>query len=109
MDILRAADLPLHYNAVSVLENNLAQRAAQPALLSAERELSFGQVAAEVNQLGHALQRLGVRFGEAVATLSLDCAEWAVAYFATMKIGAVAVGMNTLLKPHEHAYVLQDC
>ena len=26
-----------------------------------------------------------------------------------MKIGAIAVGMNTLLKPHEHAYILRDC
>jgi 4-hydroxybenzoate-CoA ligase len=109
MEIMRAADLPLHYNAVSILDNNLAQRADKPALLSAERELNFGEVAAEVNQLGHALQRLGVRFGEAVAILALDCAEWAVAYFAAMKVGAVPVGMNTLLKPHEHAYVLQDC
>src|SRR5207248_7206900 len=109
MDILRASQLPQQYNAVSILENNLAARPDKVALLSAERELTFRQVSAEVNQLGNALKRLGVRFGEAVGILALDSAEWAISYFATMKIGAVAVGMNTLLKPHEHAYVLQDC
>src|SRR6266851_7371654 len=109
MDILRASQLPQQYNAVSILEHNLADRPDKVALLSAERELTFRQVSDEVNQLGNALRRLGVRFGEAMGILSLDCAEWAIAYFATMKIGAVAVGMNTLLKPPEHAYVLQDC
>ena len=109
MDILRASQLPLQYNAVSILEHNLPARADKTALLTPERELTFGQVAAEVNQLGNALTRLGVRFGEPVGILALDCAEWAIAYFAVMKIGAIAVGMNTLLKPHEHAYVMQDC
>src|SRR6266851_4762073 len=84
MDILRASQLPQQYNAVSILENNLAARADKVALLSPERELTFRQLSDEVNQLGNALRRLGVRFGE-------------------------AVGMLTLLKPPEHAYVLQDC
>src|SRR5580765_7131570 len=109
MNILRASQLPQQYNAVSILEHNLADRPDKVALLSAERELTFQQVAAEVNQLGNALRRLDVRFGESVGILSLDCAEWAIAYFAVMKIGAIAVGMNTLLKPHEHAFVLRDC
>jgi benzoate-CoA ligase family protein len=46
--------------------------------------------------------------GESVAILNLDNAEWALGYFAILKIGAVAVGMNTLLKPHEQAYILND-
>jgi benzoate-CoA ligase family protein len=109
MTILRASQLPQRYNAVSILENNLATRPDKVALLSAERELTFQQVADEVNQLGNALKRLDVRFGSCVGILAPDCAEWAIAYFAVMKIGAIAVGMNTLLKPPEHAYVLQDC
>ena len=106
---MKVADLPLHYNAVNILEHNLASRPAKVALLTPERELTFQQVADEVNQLGNALKGLDVRLGETVGILSLDCAEWAVAYFAIMKIGAIAVGMNTLLKPPEHAYILRDC
>jgi benzoate-CoA ligase family protein len=109
MSILRAEQLPQQYNAVSILESNLATRPDKLALLSTERELTFQQMAGEVNQLGNALRRLHVRFGDYVGILSLDCAEWAIAYFAAMKIGAIAVGMNTLLKPHEQAFVLQDC
>ncbi len=109
MSILRASNLPQQYNAVSILEHNLATRSDKVALLTTQRELTFRQTADEVNQLGNALKRLDVRFGDCVGILSLDCAEWPIAYFAVMKIGAIAVGMNTLLKPHEHAYVLHDC
>lgn len=105
---MRASDLSLSYNAVQILEHNLAQRANKLALVSADRELSFQAVSDEVNRVGNALKRLGVRIGETVAILNLDNAEWAVAYFAIMKIGGIAVGMNTLLKPHEHAFIFND-
>jgi benzoate-CoA ligase family protein len=106
---MKASDLPQYYNAVNILEHNLTSRPDKVALYSAERELTFKQVSDEVNKVGNALKRLDIRMGESVGILSLDSAEWAIAYFATMKIGAIAVGMNTLLKPHEHAYVLRDC
>ncbi len=106
--MLRASDLPLQYNAVHILEHNLATRAEKIALYSNERNLTFQQVSDQVNRVGNALQKLGVHFGETVAILNLDNAEWAISYFACLKIGAVAVGMNTLLKPHEHAYILND-
>lgn len=106
--MMRASDLPLQYNAVYLLEHNLESRADKIALFSDERNLTFHQVSAEVNRVGNALQKLGVHFSESVAILNLDNAEWAISYFACLKIGAVAVGMNTLLKPHEHAYILND-
>ena len=82
MTLLRAAQLPLDYNAVSILEHNLPERAEKVALLTSERELTFQQASDEVNRLGNALKRLGVRFGECVGILAPDCAEWAIAYFA---------------------------
>jgi benzoate-CoA ligase family protein len=106
---MRAVDLPLYYNAVDILERNLAARADKVALYSASRELTFRQVSNEVNQVGNALRRLDVRFGETVGILSPDLPEWVTSFFGTMKIGAIAAGMNTLLKPHEHAYILRDC
>src|SRR5574337_830693 len=105
---MRAADLPLYYNAVDILERNLASRADKVALLSAERELTFRQVSEEVNRVGNALKKLDVRMGETVAILAPDSAEWVTSFFGILKIGAIAVGINTLLKPHEHAYILRD-
>ncbi len=105
---MKAADLPLYYNAVEILEHNLAERADKTALYSLERNLTFQEVANEANQVGNALKKLGVRVGDFVGILALDVPEWATAFFGTVKIGGIAIGMNTLLKPHEYAYMLRD-
>ncbi|MEK6575480.1 MAG: benzoate-CoA ligase family protein, partial [Chloroflexota bacterium] len=105
---MKASDLPLQYNAVDILERNLAAWGDKVAIYSAEREMTFRQVANEANQIGNALKKLDVRLGESVGILSPDCAEWVASFFGIVKIGAISVGINTLLKPHEHAYILRD-
>jgi benzoate-CoA ligase family protein len=105
---VKASDLPIYYNAVDILERNLPVRADKSALLSADRELTFGQVSEEVNRAGNALHSLGVRMGDMVAILAPDCAEWVTSFFAIVKLGAIAVSVNTLLKPHELSYILRD-
>jgi benzoate-CoA ligase len=49
-----------------------------------------------------------VRREERVACLLLDTPEFAYCFFAAIKVGAVAVPVNTMLKPHEYEYVLND-
>ena len=108
MKALRAADLPLDYNAVDILERNLPARADKVALYSYERHLTFREVAEEVNRVGHALKGLGVRPGDVVGILCPDRPEWVTTFFAALKVGAVALGMNTLLTPREYDYILKD-
>ena len=105
---MKISDLPLRYNAVDILEHNLAKRADKVALYSLEREMTFRQVSREVNQVGHALKKLGVRMGDFVSLLSLDVPEWVTSFFGTLKIGGSAVGMSTTLTPPEYAYMLDD-
>ena len=106
---MRADDLPLYYNAADILDHNLAERADKVALYSEARTLTFQQVADEANQVGNALKKLAVRVGDCVAIVTHDSAEWVSAFFGTRQVGAVAVGMNTLLKPHECEIILNDC
>lgn len=105
---MKAADLPRYYNAVDILERNLPERGNQVALYSLECEMTFRQVSNQVNQVGHALKKLGVRFGDVVGILAPDCAEWVTVFFGAIKMGAIALGMNTVLKPHEYDYILHD-
>lgn len=106
----RAADVPLYYNAVDILERNLAARADKVALYSPDRELTFRQVSEEASRVGNALVgKLGVRLGDPVALLCLDCPEWVTSFFGIVKAGGVAVSLNTLLTPGEYAYILRDC
>ena len=53
---MRASELPVYYNAVDILERNLAQRADKTALYSPDRELTFQQVSDEANRVGKALK-----------------------------------------------------
>jgi benzoate-CoA ligase family protein len=105
---MRAADLPLYYNCVDILEHNLTTRPDKIALYSPARNLTFAQAASETNQVANALKKLGVHAGEMVSLLAYDNAEWVATFFGTLKIGAVHVGINTLLTPQEYAYILQD-
>ncbi|OFW27905.1 MAG: hypothetical protein A3G76_15335 [Acidobacteria bacterium RIFCSPLOWO2_12_FULL_65_11] len=106
---MKIADLPLHYNVVDILEHNLVKRADKVALYSLEREMTFRQASMEVNQVGHALKRLGVRIGDFVGILSLDLPEWVTSFFGVLKVGGVAVGMSTTQTPKDYAYMLDDC
>jgi benzoate-CoA ligase family protein len=105
---MKASDLPEDYNSVDILERNLSERADKVALYSEERELTFRQVSQEVNQVGNALKKLDVRIGEVVGILSLDCPEWVTSFFGPLKINAIALGINTLLKPHDYSFILRD-
>lgn len=105
---MKATEIPTNYNAAALLDANLARRADKIALYSEMRTLTFQAVADEANQIGHALLQLGVRFGDCVGILAPDSAEWATTFFGTIKIGAVAVCLNTLLQSDEYDYILQD-
>ncbi len=105
---MKASDIPQYYNAIDILERNLPARAAKTALYSRERSLTFLQVAEEANRVGNALLQLDLRPGEMIALLCPDLPEWVITFFATLKIGAIHLGMNTLLKAHEYDYILRD-
>jgi benzoate-CoA ligase len=62
-----------------------------------------------VDRAGNALRTLGVRREERVALLLQDTPEFAYCFFGAIKIGAVAVPLNTLLRPDEYRYLLNDC
>jgi benzoate-CoA ligase family protein len=105
---MKATDIPLYYNAVNILEHNLVERADKVALYSPSRNMTFGEVAHEANQVANALKKLDVRIGEVVGILSFDVPEWVTSYFGILKIGGVALGMNTLLTADEYDYILRD-
>lgn len=105
---MKSTELLLLYNATAILEDNLPRRADKTALLSDRRTLTFQAVADEANQVGNALRAMGVRFGDRVGILAPDSAEWVTSFFGIIKLGAVAVCMNTLLQSHEYDYILSD-
>ena len=71
--------------------------------------ITYRQVLERVNRVGNALRDvLDVRLEERVLLLLLDCPEFAYSFFGAMKIGAVPVPTNTLFKPPDYEYILND-
>jgi benzoate-CoA ligase len=108
---MSAMEIPERLNAATALvDRHLAEgRGAKTAILSGDREVTYQQLAESVNRLGNALLALGVRMEERVAVILPDMPEWVFAFFGAMKIGAVAVPLNTNLKPQDYEYLLNDC
>ncbi|HKW41446.1 MAG TPA: benzoate-CoA ligase family protein [Gemmatimonadales bacterium] len=78
------------------------------AIVYDQRRLSYGDVYAGTNRVGNALRRLGVGMEQRVVLLLPDSPEFVCSFWGTIKIGAVPIPTNTLLKPHDFEYILRD-
>jgi len=100
---------PLRLNAaVALLDEHRQRRPDHPAVICGSTVLTYGELAAAVDRCGNVLRGLGVRMEERVALLLPDSAECVVAFLAAIKIGAVAIPMNTLLTAADYEYMLGD-
>jgi len=61
-----------------------------------------------VDRAAKAFLKLGIRRGDRVAIWSINNYEWAVAQFATARIGAVLVNVNPACRTNELEYVLKE-
>jgi 4-hydroxybenzoate-CoA ligase len=103
-------DLPDKFNAADYfVDRNIREgRADKVAILCEDRELTYGQVQKGVNRVGNGLKSLGVRMEERIALLLLDTEVYPQAFFGAIKIGAVPICLNTLMRPKDYAYFLND-
>src|SRR5438309_1437143 len=78
------------------------------AIIYEGRRLTYGDVHAGTNRLGNMLRRLGVKMEQRVVLLLHDGPEFVCSFWGALKIGAVPVPTNTLLKPRDYEYILRD-
>jgi len=83
-------------------------RSGKTAIECGDDRVSFGELFERTNRVGNVLRNLGVRQEERVLLLLPDVPEFLYAFFGAMKIGAVAVPVSTLAKPHDYEYLLND-
>jgi benzoate-CoA ligase len=103
-------DLPDRYNLVDhFVDRHLREgRGEKVAIRCGSRALTFADVAGQVNRAGNGLLDLGIREEQRVILLLPDVPEFAVAYFATIKIGAVAVPTSPALREADYTYFLDE-
>ncbi len=81
---------------------------AQPAVLQDETVLTFEELDARCNQMANTLWQLGVRAGDRVALMFSNDYRFLESLFGPMRLGAVAVPLNTRMGDYALAYVIED-
>src|SRR6266571_1417185 len=108
--MLASEVLPAQFNvATHFVDRNLSEgRADSTAFFCADRNLTYGDVAELVNRTGNALLDLGVGMDDRVLMACLDAPEFVGTFWGAIKIGAVPVPVNTLLRRQDYLYLLND-
>ncbi|KJS00792.1 MAG: 4-hydroxybenzoate--CoA ligase [Peptococcaceae bacterium BRH_c4a] len=83
-------------------------RGEKTAIYYGEEKITYREILENVNRTGNALKSLGIGLEDRVLLLLQDCPEFAYSFFGAIKIGAVPIPTNTLLKPGDYRYLLND-
>ena len=91
-------------------EREVAAHPDRDCLVYADRDLclSWAQFNERVNNLAKGLLSIGITKGDHVGIWAKNVPDWITFLYATAKIGAVLVTVNTAYKSHELEYVLQQ-
>jgi benzoate-CoA ligase len=79
-----------------------------PAIWFQGRTYTYAEVAARVDKIGAALLRAGVQPEQRVLFAMPDSLDLACGYLAAMKIGAVSVPCNPLLRTADYEYFIEE-
>ncbi len=78
------------------------------ALIIQDRRFSYRELNERVNRMAHHLQDMGVRKGDRVGFMFYNSNQFIEIYFATVKIGGVAVPLNFRMVPREVKWILDN-
>ncbi|MEH2284372.1 MAG: long-chain fatty acid--CoA ligase [Nostoc sp.] len=79
------------------------------ALIFEDKSFTYKHLDQLVNRVANSLQRLGIKRGDRVALFLPNIPEFITSYLGILKIGAIAVSVNVMLKSSEISYILHDC
>ena len=79
------------------------------AIIFEDQPITYKALNEGANQWAHLLCEKGIRKGDRIAVVLLNCVEFLEAFFAAAKLGAIFVPLNWRLAPPELGYQLNDC
>jgi len=91
-----------------MLEETAKHYRGKTAIALGDRRLSYAELDEASNKIANALIKMGVSKGDRVAMLLSNSPEFAVIYFGIIKIGAIAVPLDTKYKVGELASLFDD-
>src|SRR5215207_3808192 len=105
----RLFDLPERYNVATLLDTNLAAgRADKVAIICGEERVTYAELHGRACAMGRALHALGVRRDERVLLILDDTPAFPVAFWGAIRIGAIPVPINPLLRLDDYRFFVDD-
>ncbi len=95
-------------NLATMLTETTRGKANHTALIFDDFKMTYGELHAASNMFANALANTGIKQGQKVAMMLPNIPQFVICYFGILKLGAVVVPLNVLLKAPEVAYHLQD-
>ena len=106
---MNASDLlPPDFNAAGISSTARGGGPRRAPGLLCEGPLTYAGVLELASRTGNALLALGVEMEDRVLMLCLDAPEFVGSFWGAIKIGAVPVPVNTLLRTSDYRYLLED-
>lgn len=105
---------PLEYNlatrnnAGDVIVRTAALFPERTAVVDGDREVSYRELAATIDRLGHALLGLGLEPGSPVGLTMMNSWRVLATYFACARAGLVCMPLNFLLGAEDQRWILED-
>ncbi len=102
--------VPARFNAASFfVDRHVAEgRADKVAFFHDGGSITYGALQELVNRAGNALLDLGVRPEQRVLCLLLDSPEFLATFWGAIKIGAIPIPANTMMRSDDYRYFLDD-
>ena len=91
-----------------LLQRSTEKFGDKTVLLAGDRTTTYSELWESVVRLGMALRHLGVESGERVGVMLPNVPAFVQAYFGILAAGGTVVPFNTMYKPEEVRYLLED-
>ena len=95
--------------AVPFVDRHVAEgRGGKTAIRSAAGDVTYAELAENVNRCGNALRALGIERGQRVLMVVKDCPEFFYLFWGAIKAGMVPVALNTILRASDYQFIFGD-
>ena len=108
--MIASESLPQEFNVSTYfVDRNIAEgRGSRPAFLYEDHVITYADVQDLTNRTGNALLDLGIAPEDRVWMLCLDAPEFIGTFWGAIKIGAVPIPTNTVMRTADYVYFLRD-
>lgn len=101
--------MPQLKNLGSLLQQTVKRIGAKTALVYGEHRVSFADIDKDSRKFAQGLLKLGIKKGDRVAMLQNSSPEFVAVFFGIMKVGAIAVPLDTRYIANELISLCNDC